>query len=470
MVCVVVKPFSLVATIILCLQAPFAQTSKSQVSTGVVIDKIVIQSSPDLSYAAYLPTNYAADKAWPIVFCFDPRARGKVAVERFKSAAEKFSYVVVCSNNSRNSLDDDALTKIITAFWQDVHQKFNVDPKRTYGAGFSGGARLASSLAGRCHGCLTGVIATGAGFPANQQPGPQTNFMYFGLVGVDDFNFGEMRVLEKKFSEAPVAYHFETFLGGHEWATAESLEHALAWFTLQAMKASVVAKDERFIDQQLTARVADAESLLASSRFFEAHKFFLSISRDFQDLRDVKSLEAKAAQLQKTSDFRKEEQSDNETVRRQLQEAVEIKMLWLRTPVPDETPVPRQLAIEKLNEWMKKGEAASDTRDRRLARRILSHLFIESIEAANFNSSHEKNYSVAIANLALARAIRPRDANLAYELARAYALDKDKRSALQALEEAVGLGFKDVERLESEGAFSAIAGEARFQKLVSALK
>src|SRR6185436_3665884 len=141
------------------------------------------------------------DKPWPTVFCFDPRARGKVAIERFAEAADKLGYIVVCSNNSRNGLNWTTVADIFSNFWDDVHSRLHVDEKRTFAAGFSGGSRLATTFASRCRGCLAGVIGSGAGFPGDIAPDAKAPFAYYGIVGIDDFNFGEMWQLEKRLGK-----------------------------------------------------------------------------------------------------------------------------------------------------------------------------------------------------------------------------------------------------------------------------
>jgi predicted RNase H-like HicB family nuclease len=50
-----------------------------------------------------------------------------------------------------------------------------------------------------------------------------------------------------------------------------------------------------------------------------------------------------------------------------------------------------------------------------------------------------------------------------------YALKKQKKSALQNLEEAIALGFKDTSRLKTEDAFSLLLDEPRFQRLLTTL-
>src|SRR3954462_14661605 len=73
-----------------------------EIPQGKVMERVTCRGNERQSYALYLPSNYSADRAWPIVYCLDPGARGRVPVERFAAAAEKYGYVVAGSNNSRN--------------------------------------------------------------------------------------------------------------------------------------------------------------------------------------------------------------------------------------------------------------------------------------------------------------------------------------------------------------------------------
>ena len=461
--------FFVVALALYCVSASLSQTpTENPIQPGRVIEKVIIQSHPDESYALFLPSNYTNETSWPIVFCLDPRARGKAAIERFATAAEKYGYIVVCSNNSRNGLNWSVVSEIFSNFWEDVHNRFNIDEKRTYAAGFSGGSRLASTYASRCRGCLAGVIGAGAGFPADIAPDAKTSFAYFGIVGVDDFNFGEMWQLEKKLSKLSAPYHFENFAGGHEWAPQENLDHALAWFSLQAMRSRSTSKNEAFIEAQFNSRALNANELLVNRQFLDAAAAFSSIVRDFQDLRDVKTAVSRTEELAKSDDLKKEAKAEEDLYRQQLREAGEIRMLWLKAPQPEDSSPGRPVAVERLNAWKKKKELPNDSKDRRLARRILSHLLIEAFETSQA-SQRNNDYTGALTNLELARAIDGKNANTAYEIARIHALKRERKAALESLEEAVTLGFKDLARLKAEDAFSNITSDPRFEKLLNAL-
>jgi len=62
-----------------------------------------------------------------------------------KDAAERYGYIVLGSNNSRNGPWKPE-SEAADAMLQDAQKRFAVDLKRIYFAGFSGGARVARSL------------------------------------------------------------------------------------------------------------------------------------------------------------------------------------------------------------------------------------------------------------------------------------------------------------------------------------
>ena len=78
---------------------------------------------------------------WPIIYVFDPGARGKVAVEAIQTAAEKFGYIVAASNNSRNGPMGGS-SQAMKAMWVDTQQRFPIAGQRRYVAGIVRGRRL----------------------------------------------------------------------------------------------------------------------------------------------------------------------------------------------------------------------------------------------------------------------------------------------------------------------------------------
>ena len=167
--------FSLIVGLLAHAIAP-AITQTDSIPTGQIVDRIEVRNDSSQSYALYLPSNYTPKHKWPVLFAFDPGARGRVPVERFKEAAEKYGWIVLGSNNSRNGPWNDVVNAW-NAMLADAHQRFAIDDGRMYATGFSGGARVAVQIAAGCK-CLAGVIANGAGFPIYLVLSPQMQFVF----------------------------------------------------------------------------------------------------------------------------------------------------------------------------------------------------------------------------------------------------------------------------------------------------
>ncbi|HSE43463.1 MAG TPA: hypothetical protein VLH08_22070, partial [Acidobacteriota bacterium] len=99
---------------------------------GKLIEKVSCLSAPEFSYVLYLPSNYSDQKKWPVLFCFDPRAHGNVPAELFESAAEKYGYIIMSSNNSGS--DDASIpnAQAMQEMYDDAFKRFAIDEKRLY--------------------------------------------------------------------------------------------------------------------------------------------------------------------------------------------------------------------------------------------------------------------------------------------------------------------------------------------------
>src|SRR5262245_31514191 len=107
----------LYVVLLLALQAQAReQTAEVRNVVGGGDSKVVCSSNPWESYALYLPLNFSTNRQWPIVYVFDPLARGEAAAEVVRPAAEKFGYIVAASNNSKNGLEGGSREAAI-AMW-----------------------------------------------------------------------------------------------------------------------------------------------------------------------------------------------------------------------------------------------------------------------------------------------------------------------------------------------------------------
>ena len=202
-----------------------ALAAQTPLRKGEVIDQVELPDQPGQSYALYIPSGYVPDRAWPILYCLDPGARGRIPVERFSAAAEKAGVLVAGSNNSRNGPLRPSQDAIHLMF-VDTHKRLNIDDSRIYAAGFSGGARLALGWALAGH--LAGVIASSAGFLNSTVP-KQVPLRIFFTTGYDDFNHDEIYRLSRELAGRGIPHRYVEFEGGHEWLPESLTAEALAY-------------------------------------------------------------------------------------------------------------------------------------------------------------------------------------------------------------------------------------------------
>ena len=435
---------------------------------GKIIERVVCLKDAGQSYALYLPPNYTADRRWPVIYAFDPGARGIRPVERFKDAAEKYGYIIVGSNNSRN-FPDRPLAETVNAMFDDTQTRFSIDQNRVYTAGMSGGARVAGivaqSLAQSPGGGAAGVILCGAGFSEAKPPDKPLPFPVFGVAGVEDFNWIELRQLHKALDSIGSANRFVTFDGDHTWAPSDSFLTAVEWMELQAMKSGRRGRDEKLIAELFDKMAAQARADESAKRIYEAFLKYEAIAKDFNGLREAPEFAKRADELRSSKEVKdrlKQEKAAEQAQRQRSQEFFAARE-QLNTA---ENPAAAMMGMKSMISDLRKKAASRDESVERLAaRRALGGFYVSMNEEANRHRAAKK-YKEAAASLTLAAEIRPDNPQIFFSLARACALGGDKKQALEALRKAVELGFTNADEIAGNADFASIRNEAAYKRLI----
>jgi dienelactone hydrolase len=458
--------FAVLGLLVLTASSRNFASQGDELPRGQVIERVACKADPQQSYALYLPSGYTPEKKWPMLYAFDPAGRGKLPVSLFKDAAEKFGFIVVGSNNSRNGIQ---VGPIIQAVLEDTNGRFAIDPKRVYSTGFSGGARIAFALAGSNPGAVAGVIACSAGFPRTASPAPDLQFVVFATTGSEDFNFPEMQQLKRKMDEAAMQNRLAVFDGGHEWPPANLAAQAIAWLELQAMKKGNGAKDQALIDSMLAERLAIARGYESSGQNYSAYLEYQALAADFRGLREVKDIVANSERLSAAKEVKAAIKDARAEEDRQSQ--LESKIQTLIVQLADKSRSVEMLAELKatISDLENKSEQTKDSSDRRVARRVKEAVFAQAYEGAN-NLYLQKNYAEAPQQLEIAALLKPKSPRLFYELALAHARAGNKSKAINALSRAIENGFTDVGKIEQDPEFESLRNESGFKKLVTGLK
>ena len=344
--------------------------SAQDLPRGQIVDPVKCAADASESYALYLPSHYSADHQWKLILAFDPRGQGRAGVEQLQAAAEKYGYIVAGSNNSRNGPPDVSLAAA-QAMWSDVGKRFSINPKTIYTAGLSGGARIAMKVALDSD-RIAGVIASSAGFPPGHRRA-DLRFVVFGTAGTEDFNYLEMRQLDHELSSPHRVVIFE---GSHTWLPSELAVQAVEWLEIQAMKSGRAPQDEPLIRKIFAARAGDAA---AQKNDLAAWEALNALVADFQGLSDVSKFALQAEALQRKPEVVDALNKARQDVEREVQIAAQLNDLQQSLgDAPSERAASLKELKEGLLELSKQARAAADSPGRRMARRLLNGVFIDS--------------------------------------------------------------------------------------------
>lgn len=444
--------------------------------TGRPIARVECRATSGQNYALYLPSRYGADRKWPVLFVFDPAARGRLAVDVFRAAAEKYGYVVAGSNNSRNGPWSESL-KAADAMWQDAHERLSLDPKQVYAAGFSGGARVAGAIARRRAGEVAGVIGCGADFNVepDQGVGKDLPFVFFGAVGLGDFNFSELMKTDEKLGAVGVPHRVAVFRGEHDWPPVEIIAAAIEWLELQAMKTGRRERDPALIERLFRQRLQEADAAEAGGDLARAFQRRQEMSADFDGLRDV-------AEVRAAVDRMKQSKAVGKALERKAKSEAHIAALevqyWasfnkVMASVENGTAGPgraRQAIAdirlpERLKQAWKNSQADEDIAATRFVGGVLTGSFSRAQEAIE-----KKDYPRAVFNYEIAVGCLPNDPYLLFALARAHALNQDGKSALEALQKSIEKGFSAIAQIESSPEFDPLRNSPEYVRVLGLLK
>ncbi|MFB0515704.1 MAG: hypothetical protein ACETWG_03760 [Candidatus Neomarinimicrobiota bacterium] len=435
---------------------------------GEIVRSVICTQVPGQSYALYLPARYRPDQAWPIIYAFDPAARGYLPVEHYREAAEKYGIIIAGSNNSRNGPWVDNFTAA-AAMWADTHQRFALNSSRVYVTGFSGGARVACEVASMPRYRVAGVIAHGAGFRQGHEPTPDLPFSFFGIVGNEDFNFLELQELDRTLDDLGIPNHIAVFDGPHNWAPEAVCTEAVEWLELQALRSGIREKDLGLLDTLYQKRLLAAEEYEKAGQFYEAHHSYTALAQDFQGLRAVQEIEDKRDQLAVSRAVRRRLKIERRLLKQEDNALNAIGGNFAAIVDPARRVAAIESIVSTAKHYQRLVRKKREPHELHLAARVLNYInnlaFTEGSAYLNM-----KYYPEAVAVLEMWAAINPDWPEPFYNLAGAYTLMGDTDKALAALQAAIDRGFDDVAHIEANPRLFLLRKERAYRQMVAELR
>jgi len=443
----------------------------SQVSDkDQVTDTVQCRNEIRQSYALYRPAQYDNKKSWPVILIFDPAARGKTGVSTFIEAGRKYGFILACSNNSRNGPLGDNFAAA-AAMLQDVEERFTLDQRRIYSAGFSGGSRFAMAFAVK-EKRISGVIGCGAGLPndRNYLPSGNSDFLYYGLAGTRDMNYLEMHDLLSLFSSQPrVISYLRTFSGGHQWPGSDLITEAVEWLVLQTMNRKIIPADQTFLSYVENKTQNLINSQLSAGNQADAIMYMRFAARDFQGTPFASRMTKLLADSGKSSEYQKAIRKWNKMAATE-QERKEKYLNYL-SEIVNSGSLPDSASAW----WGNETRALIRLRDKgspensQMASRVLNFI---SILCSEQGTSYYRNrlYAQAAFMFEICTLSDSENPNNYYNLARSLAGSGKSKESVDALSAAMNHGFNSRKTVGSDPAFGKIRGDTRYKALILKMK
>jgi dienelactone hydrolase len=429
---------------------------------GQVIDSVVCKKDSSQSYALYLPCAYSVEKKYPIIYAFDPHSSGKIPVSLYKKLAEEYGFIIVGSNNSKNGTTWEDSQTIAGKLFADTENRLSINTARIYALGFSGGARVANALT-ITNGSIAGVICCGASAPVANSIAPRNNYSFYGIVGIEDFNYTEMR----KYDMVDLAGHnvkhvLSTFNGKHEWPNEDIMEEAFWWLDLNEMrKNNSYKKNDSLISIRLQASLKQVEAFQKQKMSLYAFRLCQKIINFYDGLADLSSCYANYKSGQSDPEIDKElkleeiQWSEEESLKQNYIKALQTQNLawWNKN-------------IASINQKIKTDK---DKNKVLINKRLLSFLslasYMQTTNALNQNMLPAADFFCKIYLL-----VDPTNSEAHYLMADIFSKNGNKTEAVKSLNLAIKNGFIDLVRLQSDEAFKGIKNTKEFADMIKDIK
>ena len=277
------------------------------------------------------------------------------------------------------------------------------------------------------------------------------NFSYYGIVGVEDFNFLELMSLDRVLESLSPPFRIQTFGGGHEWPGELIMEEAWEWMEFRAMAYGAAVRDTARIEA-LKEELEKEIGRCKGADCYELHKLLHSYVRELEDVEELKAEMRRLAGEKAYQDRRAEKM------------ALEGKEMELREKCQHD------IAVMDLAFWQKEVPKMSkagkpDTEEGWMHRRVLGFMSLVAYSYSN-QSLGTNDLTNAEKYIGIYELVDPPNSEHAYFKAKLRIRQGRNNESIYSLQNAVALGFNDPERLGKDPDFVPLKDDPAFQNLL----
>lgn len=360
--------------------------SKREFLIGGITESVKCIANQNESYTIFLPSSYSFDTKWPVIIVFEPAARSMIPVKLFSNSAEKYGYIVVCSNNSKNGPWGNVI-RSMKSVWVDIQKRFSIDLKRVYTTGFSGGSRAASLFSKIIGIEPAGIIACGAGLQEKLTPSDLGGSFYYGIIGLEDFNYKEFRKLVPELEKANIRYCIDYIPGIHKWPDDKAINRAILWMETDAVLRENLKENPESVKSIYMDLKLYADSLVNSNKFFYGVRYLEYISRHFEMLLPVEDLKIKVTELKKKKKFLQFKKDDAIQLMKEYQFIGNFARVFKRIEISENKRIGLQTILNdlKVPYFVKQDRKKKKSSESYMAKRLLFEIAIKADRSSSIN-------------------------------------------------------------------------------------
>jgi predicted esterase len=206
---------------------------KDTFAVSKVLPNVPLRKDASQSFALYLPSVYNDTSKLPVIIFFDPHGDGTVPLTLYYKLAEKYGYILIASNNSKNMVPFAQTALFADNLVEEARLRLHADENRISYCGFSGGAKVAM-LNGATNPYIHKIIYAGAN--AEVQPTHPINVL--GFAGVRDMNYTDLVYYDrdKELDNQHIQHMLVEWKGKHEFPSADVFEDAFSFLNTGTVK------------------------------------------------------------------------------------------------------------------------------------------------------------------------------------------------------------------------------------------
>ncbi len=407
---------------------------------GTLIKNISCKNDASQSYALYIPAT-KTNHALPVIYFFDPHASGSFPLSKYQSLANKFGFILIGSNNSKNGNDYSISENIWQHLFTDSKARINIDASRIYVCGFSGGAKAAGYIALN-HPEIKSVIANSAALP-DGTPAGNFNFSFTGLAGDGDMNMTNVVSFCNDLDKTSTRHRMILFNGKHAWAPETAMNIAFEGLILDAMRSKQIPADNNFIKNYIAESKKRMDSFVVENNLIKAdEECKLSINMLNGLTAEINFFKQKHASI-----------SANPVYQKQLKHAQDL----FATEENIKATYQQQFQSGDINYWTKtiadlNEKAKAKTDEGAMYNRLLAYLSLAFYSISN-QLIHANQNDGAEHFVELYKMVDPTNSEPWYFSAIINARKNNSKSTTDDLLKAAENGFNDKDRMRNQSEF-----------------